>query len=53
MRDWKLRKRLILAFMIIVLLPILALSSFNVVFTRQTMERQVEDSFSDSIYQIS
>ena len=51
--NWKLRKRLIVSFVVLVMMPILVLSIFNVVNINANMTLQMEDSFSDSIYQIS
>ena len=51
-RDWHLRKKLIVSFVALVMLPVLIFSSYTAWHTQRTMAAQVEQSFSDSIYQI-
>lgn len=52
-RNWKLRKKLIVSFVILVMLPVLTLSAYSLYQAQTSMNEKVEQTFSDSIYQIS
>ena len=51
--NWKLRRKLIVLFVVLVMLPILTFTSYNIWHTYQSMTQDVETSFSNSIYQVS
>lgn len=52
LRDWPLRRKLIAVFLMLVMLPILLFSAFVAWQTHHSMSAQVEQSFSNSVYQI-
>lgn len=52
-RNWKLRKKLIVSFVALVMLPVLTMSAFSLWQAQRTMNEKVNQTFSDSIYQIS
>jgi len=52
-RNWKLRKKLILSFVALVMLPVLTLSGYSMWQMQLAMSEKVQLTFSDSIYQIS
>ena len=52
LHGWQLRKKLIVSFVTLVMLPVLIFSSYTAWHTHHTMAAQVEQRFSDSIHQI-
>lgn len=52
-RNWKLRKKLIVSFVALVMLPVLTLSGYSMWQMQLAMSEKVKLTFSDSIYQIS
>ena len=52
LRNWRLRKKLIVSFVALVMLPVLLFSGYSAWHSQRSMEAQVEERFSDSIYQV-
>ncbi len=52
LRNWQLRRKLIVVFLMLVMLPILLFSTFVAWQTHRSMSSQVEQSFSNSVHQI-